>query len=65
MAVLQTKYGLKGTNLPSTLTSTVRNIVLPMHFLRQRFFIFFHGWIPDEIYGNADEMRASEECGVS
>ncbi len=31
---------MKGTNLPSTLTSTVRNIALLTHFLRQRFFIF-------------------------
>ncbi len=38
MAVLQTKYGLKGSNLSSTLTSTVRNIALLTHFLRQRFF---------------------------
>ncbi len=28
LAVFQTKYGLKGTNLPSTLTSMVRNISL-------------------------------------
>ncbi len=26
------------------------------------FFIFFHGWIVDEICGNADEMLTSEEC---
>ncbi len=29
---------MKGTNLPSTLTSTFRNIALLTHFLRQRFF---------------------------
>ncbi len=40
MAVLQTKYGLKGTNLPSTRTSMFRNIALLTHFLRQRFLIY-------------------------
>ncbi len=32
---------MKGTNLPSTLTSMSRNIALLTHFLRQRFFSFF------------------------
>ncbi len=41
MAVLQTKKGLKGTNLRSTLTFTFRNIVLLTHFLRQRFFTIY------------------------
>ncbi len=27
------------------------------------FLFFFHGCIADEIYGNADEMPTSEECG--
>ncbi len=31
---------MKGTNLPSTLTSMFRNIALLTHFLRQRFFLF-------------------------
>ncbi len=30
---------MKGTNLPSTLTSMFRNIALLTHFLRQRFFL--------------------------
>ncbi len=35
----------------------------PLNVFPLLFLFFFHGWIADEICGNADEMPTNEECG--
>ncbi len=39
------------------------NFFIVLMFFSLIFLFFSHGWIPDEICGNADEMLTSEECG--